>query len=143
VGKVANWAGIAAIAGQTIVDLHEGRPFEAAKTAAFGAVAYKVMTRYPALVPLAVMASTINAYDEKVKEHAFGVGEWVEDRTGNRAVGALASSVSATGESLFNGTFGAVGKSIGEGSAVLYIRATSDEYTLVPWKTEIWSDIFD
>jgi RHS repeat-associated protein len=142
-GPVANVAGIAAIAGQTLVDLHEGKPYEATKTAVFGAIAYKAMSRYPALVPLAIMVSTINAYDDKVEEHSFAVGSWVERKTGSRIVGGVASATAATGESLFNGTFGVVGKGIGEGAAVIYIRATSDEYTLVPWKSQIWADIFD
>ena len=38
------------------------------------------------------------------------------------------------------GTFGVVGRNIGEGAAAGYIRATSDEYTMIPWKTQVWAD---
>ena len=51
-------------------------------------------------------------------------------------------SAAATGESIFQGMVGAVGTEIGEGAAAAYIRFTSDEYTLIPLKSQIWADIF-
>jgi len=155
VGTTTNVAAGLAVAGQTLVQLHEGHTGEAAKTAVVGTVAIAVMSKVPALVPLAIMKSTIDAYDENVQRHSFAVGEWVSD-TGvgaalfpiapefaNRVVGGVASATAATGESLFQGTFGVAGRAIGQGAAVVYIRATSDEYTLVPWRSQLWSDIFD
>jgi RHS repeat-associated protein len=142
VTKVAGVAGGAAVVGSVIRDLHEGHTGKAAVTAGIGAGSTYVLAKVPALAPLAVMASTINAYDDNVKEHANSVGDWVENKTGVRAVGAVAASAAATGESLFQGTFGVVGRDIGEGAAAAYIRLTSDEYTLIPWKSQLWSDIF-
>ncbi|MCA1560553.1 MAG: hypothetical protein LC804_09905 [Acidobacteria bacterium] len=99
-----------------------------------------VMTRVPALVPLAIMFSVKSAYNDEVKEHANLAGSWVENKTGSRGLGAFSASAAATGESVFQGTFGTVGRNIGEGAAAGYIRLTSDEYTIKPWKTEIWAD---
>ena len=121
---------------------HEGRPGKAAITAGTGAGATYLLAKVPALVPLAVMVSTIDAYDDNVKQHANSAGSWVENKTGSRIAGAVAASAAATGESVFQGTFGVVGRNIGEGAAVVVIRLTSDEYTLKPWKTQIWADLF-
>jgi hypothetical protein len=142
-GAVINGAVIAGIAGRTITQLHEGKPKEAAKTAVIGTVAYMAIKKVPALLPLAIMKSTIDSYDKEVEEQAFADGDWWADATGSRTVGGVASAASATGRSLFKGTFGVVGKAIGEGAAVGYIRLTSDKYTLVPWKSQLWADIFD
>jgi hypothetical protein len=49
-----------------------------------------------------------------------------EYRTGSTTVGGIASATAATGESLFNGTFGVVGTGIGEGAAAIYLWATGD-----------------
>ncbi|MER3425203.1 MAG: hypothetical protein C4293_20240 [Nitrospiraceae bacterium] len=57
------------------------------------------------------------------------------------SVGAFAAAGVATGESVFEGTFGVTGRAIGEGAAVVYIRLTSDEYTLNPFKSQVWADI--
>jgi hypothetical protein len=62
-GAVMSGAGGAATAGEMITMLHEGRPVEAAANAGVDVLETKVMNRVPALVPLAVMASTIDAYD--------------------------------------------------------------------------------
>jgi len=98
--------------------------------------------KVPALAPLAVMFSTISASkDPKIQEHAFAAGDWVAERT-HPVVGGLAAAGVATGESVFEGTFGVTGRAIGQGAAVVYIRATSDEYTLVPWRSELWADVF-
>jgi len=140
-GPVVNGAVIAGMAGRAITQLHEGKPADALKTVGIGTVAYMAIKRYPALLPLAIMASTISAYDEEVEQHAFAVGDWVAERT-HPVVGAIASSATATGESLFQGTFGVTGRAIGEGAAAGYIRLTSDQYTLVPWRSQLWSDIF-
>jgi hypothetical protein len=141
-GRTMAVAGTAALAGDVLVKLHEGHPVEAAETAAVGGGAMYVLGRVPALAPLAVMASTISASkDPKIQEHAFAAGDWVAERT-HPVVGAVAAAGVATGESVFEGTFGVTGRAIGEGAAVLYIRATSDEYTLKPWKSQLWADIF-
>jgi RHS repeat-associated protein len=141
--KVIGGAGIAAAAGTVVKKLPEGRPGEAATAAGEAAGSAYVLARVPALVPLAVMASTIGAYNNEVQVHANSAGSWIEDKTGNRIIGGVAASAAATGESLFQGTFGVVGREIGEGAAAGYIRLTSDEYTLIPWKSQIWADIFD
>ena len=158
VGTVTNVAGVAAIAGNTLVALHEGRTGDAAKTVVQGGGAMFVMSRVPALVPLAVMKSTIDSYDQNVERHSFAVGDWVSEHNGgaamfpllyaispetaNRYAGGVASAASATGESLFQGTFGVTGRAIGEGAAVVYIRLSSDEYTIVPWRSQWWADHF-
>lgn len=142
-GKVLGIAGLVGVGGSIIKDLHEGNYKDAALNTGITAAATYVLTKIPALAPIGAMISTIQAYDEKVQEHANTIGEWVEQKVGSRYIGAFAASVAATGESLFQGTFGAVGRGIGEGTAAAYIRLTSDEYTLVPWKSQWWSDIFD
>lgn len=140
-GRTMQVAGGAAIAGDILVQLHEGRPDEAAKTAAVGGGTMFVLSKIPALVPVAVMASSISASkDPKIQRHAFAAGDWVAERT-HPVVGALAASAVATGESVFEGTFGVTGRAIGEGAAVVYIRLTSDEYTLNPFKSQVWADI--
>ena len=139
-GRTMHGAGIAAISGEVLVQLHEGRPGEAAKTAAVGGGAMFVLSKVPALVPLAVMASSIQASkDPKIERHAFAAGDWVAERT-HPVVGAFAAAGVATGESVFEGTFGMTGRAIGEGAAVAYIRLTSDEYTLNPLKSQAWAD---
>ena len=146
-GSVLQIAGIAAIVGQVFKDLHEGDTGAAVDDLAIGGTVSYALAKIPALVPLAIMVSTISAYDDEVQEHANSVGQWVENKVGSRYVGAFAASLAATGESLFQGTFGAVGRSIGEGAAAAYLevstRLTSDEYTFVPWKSQLWADIFD
>lgn len=143
VGKVVGGLGVAGMAGDVITDLHEGHYKKAAVETGVGAGVAFVVTKVPVLAPLGVMVSTISAYDDDVKEHANSAGGWVENHTGSRVLGAVTASAAATGESAFQGTFGTVGRGIGTGAAVLYIRATSDDYTIIPWKTQIWSDIFD
>jgi RHS repeat-associated protein len=142
VARTMQIAGGAAIAGDVLVQLHEGRPIEAAKTAAVGGGAMYVLGKVPALAPLAVMWSSISASkDPKIQRHAFAAGDWVAERS-HPIVGAVAAAGVATGESVFEGTFGVAGRAIGEGAAVLYIRATSDEYTIAPWKSQLWADVF-
>jgi hypothetical protein len=137
-GKVFGGAAIAGVAGEVIKDLHEGKPGKAIETVGIvGAVTY-VLKRNPELLPLAIMAGTIDAYDETVKEHANSAGSWVERKTGHRYIAATAASGTAVGESVFNSTFKPVGTAIGQGAAVVYIRLTSDEYTLKPWKAAWW-----
>ncbi|GCE06808.1 SpvB/TcaC N-terminal domain-containing protein [Dictyobacter aurantiacus] len=141
--KALGIAGLLGAAGDVIKNLHEGNYGKAAATIGITGASTYVLSKVPVLIPLAVMFSTINAYDDKVQEHANAVGSWVEDKLGSRYAGAFAASIAATGESLFQGTFGVVGRGIGEGAAAAYIRLTSDEYTLIPWKSQWWSDIFD
>jgi hypothetical protein len=143
VGSLVSGIAVTAIAGQAITELHEGHPGAAAKTIGVGAALFAAAKRYPAVIPLTVMVGTIAAYDENVQKHADAAGGWVERFTGRRWAGAAAASAEATGESLFQGTFGTAGRAIGQGAAVGYIRLTSDEYTLVPWRSQIWADIFD
>jgi len=140
IGRVVGVASTAAIVGQAMTELHEGRPDAAAKTIGVGVVVTQVLTKVPALVPLAIAASTISAYDKTVDEHAFAIGQRLAPN--HPWVGGVVSATAATGESLFKGTFGAAGKAIGEGAAVAYIRLTSDKYTLVPWKSQIWANLF-
>jgi RHS repeat-associated protein len=139
-GAVAGGAGVASVAGSVIRDLHEGNTTKAVTEAATGTGAAMVLTRVPALAPLAVMVGTIEAYDDNVKRDATAAGSWVEDKTGSHTLGAVSASATATGKSAFEGTFGVVGRNIGEGAAAGYIRATSDEYTMIPWKTQVWAD---
>ena len=122
--KVFGGAALVGAAGTAVAQLYEGRKADAAQTVGITAVATYAMTKVPALVPLAVMKSTIDAYDENVERHAFAVGDWVEGKTGSSVLGGVASATAATGESLFNGTFGAVGKGIGEGAAAIYLWMT-------------------
>lgn len=141
-GSTMNVLGYGAVAGDVLVKLHEGHPVEALKTAVVGGGGMALMSRVPALVPLAVMFSTISASkNPKVQEHAFAAADWAGGQS-HPIWGAFVASAVATGESVFRGTFGVVGTALGEGAAVLYIRATSDEYTVIPWKTQIWSDLF-
>jgi RHS repeat-associated protein len=142
-GKSFGIAALAGVAGSIIKDLHEGNYKKAAMNTGITAAATYILTKVPVLAPIGVMVSTIQAYDEKVQEHANAVGNWVERKVGSRILGATAAAISATGESVFQGTFGAVGRGIGEGAAATYIRLTSDKYTLVPWRSQWWSDIFD
>jgi hypothetical protein len=142
VGRTIAVAGGAALAGDVLVQLHEGRPVEAAKTAAIGSGAMYALGKVPALAPLAVMWSTISASkDPKIRDDAFAAGDWVAEKT-HPIVGAVAAASVATGESVYEGTFGVTGRAIGEGAAVVYIRATSDEYTFKPWDSQLWADVF-
>ncbi len=122
--KVFGGAALAGAVGTAAAQLYEGKKTEAAKTVGITAVATYAMAKVPALIPLAVMKSTIDSYDESVERHAFAVGDWVENKTGSAIVGGIASATAATGESLFQGTFGAVGRGIGEGAAAIYLWAT-------------------
>jgi len=137
-GTVVNVATIAATGGEVIKDWHEGHYGAAATHGAEGAGIYFVMSKVPWLAPLAVMKGTIDAYDDDVKADANAVGDDVEDFTGNHFLGAVFAANQAVNESLFNATFKPVGTAIGEGAAVVYIRLTSDEYTLKPWKADWW-----
>ena len=141
-GTTFNVAATAGVIGHAMKEAHEGNPVGAATTLGVGGVALMLVKRFPALAPLAIAHSTISSYDKTIEEKAFADGDWVAERT-NPIIGGLASSASATGRSLFEGTFGSIGRGIGEGAAVAYIRATSDEYTFVPWKSQLWSDIFN
>ncbi|NEU08453.1 insecticidal toxin complex protein [Flavihumibacter sp. R14] len=137
-GTTVKVAGGAALAGEVITQLHEGRTAEAAETAAIGGGMMFALSKVPALVPLAVMASTISASkDKKIQEHSFAAGDWVAEKT-HPVLGGIAAAGVATGESVFEGTFGASGRAIGTGAAVVYTRLTSDKYTLVPWKAAWW-----
>ena len=142
--KVMGGAAAAAVVGDVIVKLHEGHLAEAAETAGVAGAVTWALKRAPELAPIAVMMATIDAYDDKVKAHSMSSGDWVQAHTSflgetpSRVVGGLAASAEATAESLFQGTFGTVGRGIGEGAAVVYIRLSSDEYTLLPWKAEWW-----
>ena len=124
--KVFGGAALVGAAGTALAQLYEGRKADAAKTVGITAVLTYAMTKVPALIPLAVMKSTIDSYDENVERHSFAVGDWVENKTGSSIVGGIASATAATGESLFNGTFGVVGKGIGEGAAAIYLWATGN-----------------
>jgi hypothetical protein len=142
VGKVVSGAALLGMGGQAIKQLHEGDPVGAATTVGVGLGVAKVVAKNPALLPIAIMVSTIQSYDDDVKRRANKAGDWVQRKTGNRVVGGLAASAWATGDSIFQGTFGTVGRGIGEGAAALYIRATSDEYTWNPLKSQAWSDFW-
>ncbi len=113
-----------AIAGEAVKDLYEGKPGEAAKTVAVGGGSLYLMKKVPALVPLAVMASSIQAYDDEIQAKAESDGKAWEDLTGSRTVGAITSSASATGRSVFDGTFGVTGRAIGQGAAAVYLLLT-------------------
>ena len=94
--------------------------------------------------PLVFAKDVIKTYhsDETIQENANDVGDWVADRS-HPVVGGIASAGHATGESIFKAILEPVGTAIGEGTAEAYIRLKSDEYTLIPWKSQLWSDIFD
>jgi hypothetical protein len=137
-----NVLGGAAIVGEVLAKLHEGHPWEALKTAAAGGGGMALMSKVPALIPLAVMFSTISeSKDPSIQRHAFAAADWAGGRS-HPYWGAVVASAVTTGESLFQGTFGVVGRGLGKGAAVLYLRAASDEYTIIPWKTQIWHDVF-
>lgn len=123
---VVNGAVIAGIVGRTITQLYEGKPVEAAKTAGIGTGLYVAATKVPALIPLLVMKSSIDSYDAEIEQQAFSDGEWWEQATGSRVVGGVASAASATGRSVFEGTFGVTGRAIGEGAAALYLWLTGN-----------------
>jgi hypothetical protein len=122
--KVFGAAGLVGAAGTAAAELYEGKTLDAGVTVTVTAAATVAMKKVPALVPIAVMASTIAAYDENVERHAFAIGDWVENKTGMPILAGAASATAATGESLFNGTFGAVGKGLGEGAAAAYLWLT-------------------
>ena len=122
--KVLGGAALVGAAGTAVAQLYEGRKTDAAKTVGVTAVLTYAMAKVPALVPLAVMKSSIDSYDENVEQHAFAVGDWVQSKTSSSILGGIASATAATGESVFNGTFGVAGKGIGEGAAAIYLWAT-------------------
>ncbi len=127
---------VAAIVGQVLTDLNEGRPGAAATTAGVGAASYQVLSKFPELVPLAVTASTIHAYNDRVQEHADAFGEWVAPH--HPVIGGVAAAAEATGESVLRGAIIAPAKSIKSGAHVVWVRLTSDEYTLLPWRAAWW-----
>ncbi len=87
-----------------------------------------------AMLPIAVAAGAIHAYrnDPSIQQHANAAG----DALGGRTVpvwGGIVAAGSASGEAVYKGTKGAfvaVGTGIGEGAGFVYIRVTSDQYTL-------------
>jgi RHS repeat-associated protein len=132
-GKAFGVGALLGTAGYVATQLYEGRKADAAETAGVTVAATWVISKVPALIPLAIMKSTIDAYDENVERHAFSAGEFVERKTarvfgetGSRIAGATTSAVAATGESLFEGTFGVVGRGIGGGAAAIYLWATGN-----------------
>jgi RHS repeat-associated protein len=110
----------AGVIGDMVKDTYEGHPGRAAVTGAISFGVTKLLGRFPALVPLAIMAATISAYDDKVSADANAAGEYV-DPGDHTWVGGVAAAGTATGESIFNATFKPIGKGIGEGLAALYL----------------------
>jgi len=68
-------------------------------------------------------------------ERAITTGEFYEDLGVPRIARASAFIASIP-------IVGHAGDLVGRGAANVHERLTSDEYTLIPWKTELWSDIF-
>jgi RHS repeat-associated protein len=140
-GPATNALGAGAIVGEVLAKVHEGDLLGALETAGVGGGGMALMSKVPALIPLAVMFSTISESKEpSVQRHAFAAADWAGGQS-HPIWGSFVAAGSATGESVFQGTFGVVGRGLGKGAAVLWIRATSDEYTIFPWKTEIWHDL--
>lgn len=144
IGTTVKVAGGAALAGEVITQLYEGKTKEAAVTAGVGGGAMVVLSKVPALAPLAIMASSIQASkDPKIQKHSFSAGDWVEEHTNSRVLGGVAAAGVATGESVFEGTFGVTGRAIGTGAAVVYIKTSefieSRDWgkTIRPWR---WFD---
>lgn len=124
IGRTGKIAGIAALVGSVLVQLDKGHPGEAAKTAAVGSAILFALKKFPVAIPLAVMVSTIQASgDPKIREDAYLYGRRVEMYLHSRVLGGLSAALVATGESLFQATFGNAGRSIGQGVAVLVLRA--------------------
>lgn len=143
-GTTVKVAGGAALAGEVVTQLYEGKTKEAVVTAGVGGGTMVVLSKVPALAPLAVMASSIQASkDPKVQRHSFSAGDWVEEHTSSRVLGGVAAAGVATGESVFEGTFGATGRALGTGAAVAYIKTSefieSRDWgkTIRPWR---WFD---
>ena len=135
--KIVGVAGLASVAGEVIKDLHEGKPGKAAVTAGVATGLGYVVKRYPPAMILAGAAATIMAYDDQVKKEANAAGEGVDDFLGfedHSVIGGVAASAHAVEKSMYNGMIKPIGTGIGEGAAVVYIRLTSDEYTLNPFK---------
>ncbi len=143
-GNTVKVAGGAALAGEVLTQLYEGKTKEAAVTAGVGTGAMVVLSKVPALVPLAIMASSIEASkDPKIQKRSFAAGDWVEEHTNSTILGGVAAAGVATGESVFEGTFGVAGRAIGTGAAVVYIKSSefieSRDWgkTIRPWR---WFD---
>jgi len=137
--KVAGIAGVASVAGEVIKDLHEGKPGRAAVTAGVATGLGYAFKRYPPAMVFAAAAATIMAYDDKVKKQANAAGEALDDYLGfsdHTVIGGLAAAEKAVEKSVYNGVIKPIGTGIGEGAAAAYIRLTSDEYTLNPFKAE-------
>ena len=138
VNRTVGFAAGLATAGSVATALHEGRIRDAVTDTGLAVGVSALLKRNPELLPLFIMKGTIDAYDEEVQAHADKAGEWVEGHTGSTIVGATTAAAAATGESVYKATFKPVGTAIGEGAAVVYIRVTSDEYTLIPWRAAWW-----
>jgi len=122
-----------------IKDLHEGKPGRAAVTAGVATGLGYAFKRYPPAMVFAAAAATIMAYDDKVKKQANAAGEALDDYLGfsdHTVIGGLAAAEKAVEKSVYNGVIKPIGTGIGEGAAAAYIRLTSDEYTLNPFKAE-------
>ena len=135
--KVVGVAGVASVAGEVIKDLHEGKPGRAAVTAGVATGLGYAFKRYPPAMILAAASATIMAYDDTVKTEANAAGEALDDYLGfsdHSVIGALNASAYAVEKSMYNGVIKPIGTGIGEGAAAAYIRLTSDEYTLNPFK---------
>jgi RHS repeat-associated protein len=144
-GKLFAGAAIVGAGGDVLVSLHEGRYKDAAVTTGVAGGVTFAITKAPYLAPLAIAYGTISAYDEKVQKHANAAAESVDSALGYdhpTVIGGIVAAGAATGESAFNGVIKPVGEGIGKGAAVIVTRLTSDEYTLKPWKSQLWADIF-
>lgn len=113
-----------ATAGNVVKNLHEGQRGEALKAAVVGAAATYVVKKIPWVAPLVVAKDSIEAsHNPEVDKDATDAGRWVEARTNSPVAGGVAAAAVATGESVFDATFGSTGRAIGEGAAALYLEA--------------------
>ena len=83
--------------------------------------------------------ATVAAYDDQVKKEANAAGEALDDYLGfddHSVIGGLNAAAYAVEKSVYNGVIKPIGTGIGEGAAAAYIRLTSDEYTLNPFKAD-------
>ena len=139
VGEVVGIAGIASVAGEVIKDLHEGHPGRAAVTAGVATGLGYAFKRYPPAMVFTAAAATIMAYDDTVKTQANAAGEALDDYLGfsdHTVIGGLNASAYAVEKSIYNGVIKPIGPVSARAAACPYIRLTSDEYTLNPFKAE-------
>ena len=147
VGTGAMALGVIAMVGDTITALQQGQYKRAAVTAGVGGGTLGLLAAAPEAAPLVIAAGGIQEYynnRDAIDGRAEFVGEIFDPGTMfgvHTPVGGIAAGLYAASESVVMGVARPIGRGasyVADAASNVYERFTSDEYTLVPWKADLW-----